>query len=183
MARNRTVTVSVRISSELKDSLTKEASRRGMGLSAYVTECFLRSVEWVTLEDQLDFVHISKTALIALLEKIDDNDITSVAREKAAPFIRDLTYSTYGRVDLQSVLSILDLFSKYIYSKPILYSRFQTDEGETFLIRHEMSSKWSKYIAELVSEILESMKMRCVYEAANESLRLTILTNSNLPKK
>ena len=183
MAKKRAVTVSFRIGSELKDSLTKEASRKGLSLSAYVTECFRRSTEWVRIEDQMDYIHISKSALLAILEKIDDKELISVSREKSAPFVRDLTYSTSGKIDLESILSTLDLLSKYSSSKPISYSRFQTDEGETFLIRHEMSSKWSKYLAEMISGLLESMKMRCIYEAGNESLRLTILTNSDSPKK
>lgn len=175
----KTATVSFRIPSEIRNGLKDEANKKGLSVNAYVTQSLRIGLEWGPIFDHFDFVHISKQALIALLQRIDEKQLGEVAREATAPLYREIAYVIFHSVDRESLAQVMDILAKYQYSWPTSYSHFQDDLGEHFVIRHGVSRQWSIYLGESLKAYGEALGLQAKYEATSNSTIFTILPSKN----
>jgi hypothetical protein len=174
MTESGTVTVSLRINPSLREILEREATRRHMSLNAYASDCLGKSVEWDTMEEAFDFAHVSKTILAKLLQETADKEIAAIARQSYTPRLRDLAYAIYGEADLEGLKRVLELTAKYEYQHPITYSWHENSNSSYFFLRHGISEKWSRFLAEGYLGYLETLGIQASYETTINSLRLTI---------
>ena len=174
MVEHESVIISLRVSSRLRDALTTEATRRRGSLNAYVLDCLNRSLEWGTLLQQFEFIHISRMGLAALLEEIDNTQITAIARKISGGLLMDLANALQGKADLDGLRRVIELTAKYQYSFPLSYSWHDDAMGSHVFIRHGISRKWSTFLGEGYLAYLEGIGLQGSYEATINSVKLTI---------
>ena len=170
----RSVTVSFRLDSSLRNRLANEASKRHVSLNAYVQEVLQRSTDWDSLKQPFEFVTISREMLEILLLQIGDADIAAMARSVFAPRLRDLSTLIRGKADLDGLLQVLELIAKYAYPSPVTYSVREDNGRRHIFLRHGISQKWSNYLGEGCLAYLEAIHLHGSYEAAEKSVSLTI---------
>src|SRR3990172_1684251 len=112
---DKTATVSFRIPLELRNALKYEANKKGLTLNAYATQSLRTSLEWGPIFDQFDFVHISKQALVALFQRVDEKQLGEVAREATAPLLKEIAYVTFRTADRESLARVMEIVAKYEY--------------------------------------------------------------------
>jgi hypothetical protein len=174
MAESESVTMSFRVNQKLRSALQKEAERKHVSLNAYASDALDRSVEWVTLQDKFDFAQISSNMLAAILEEIDEDQLSSVARRIYPDRLKDLAYALHGKADLHGLRRVLELTAKYQYSSPVSYSWREDSRGSQIFLRHGISAKWSIFLGEGILSYLENIGLSGSYEWTVDSIKLTI---------
>jgi len=171
---NLTRTISFRVTTELGDALRKQASKSGLSLNAYVVRSLHRDLEWSSIFGQYDFLHLSRQALMAFLQQIDDEALRSIGGKVGVSLLKDVLYGLYGATNLEALRKGMELFAKFEYSWPVSYSHFENDAGEHFVLRHGVCLQWSKYQGEVIKRYLEELGLEAKYEVTNNSLIVTI---------
>ena len=157
-----------------------EADKRGFTISAYVSECLRRAVDWITLSEQFEYVHISRPILAAILEKSDEKNLVEIARKLWATRLKDLAIVLHGKSDLEGFRHVLELNAKYLYPSPVTLKWVDDAKESTVFIRHAICQKYSIMLGEACTAYLQAIGRECSYETGINSLKLTILKTTAL---
>lgn len=126
---------------------------------------------------QFDFLHMDRQLLAALVDRIDEKDLLSIASEIGLPHLKDIIHSLYGAATLDAFRRFLELFAKYEYSWPVPYRRFENGKDEErFVFRHGICRKWSILTGEIGKLYLKELGLQARYEVTTNTTILTILS-------
>jgi len=170
------VTVTLRLSSSLRDRLAEEAKARHLSLNAYVEEALERTVEWGVFRAQFEYMTISREVLEILLQQAGDADTAKMADRLFVPRLKDLATLIHGEPDFEGLLHVLEVTAKYQYPLPVTCSIRREGEGVHVFLRHGISKKWSLYVGEACLTYLKDINVQASYEAMEKSLNLNIST-------
>jgi hypothetical protein len=168
------VNVSFRINLALRNELANEAEKKNLSLNSLVGGYLQRSIVWGRVQQQFEYLSVSKDLLETLLEHLRESEIASIARRLLAPRLRDLANFIYGSTDLDGLLQVVELTAKYQYPSPATYDFREVADCLHIFIRHGVSQKWSVFLGEGYVAYLESMGMKASYDATRYCLMLTI---------
>jgi hypothetical protein len=128
----------------------------------------------VTLQQEFEYLSLSKDVLVAFLDRIDDSEIVALARALLAPRLTDLVNLIHGKADADGLFRVAVLTAKYQYPTPITCAVREDSEGSHIFLRHGISQKWSVFLGEGYLAYLEAIQLRGSYEATDRSVKITI---------
>ena len=170
--KNSSRTVSFRIKSDLESHIRSQASRRGTSLNSYVTWCLERSLEREAIADQFEQVQVSKQILNAFLQRIDHDDLVSIAHEVGTPFLREVGYKLYGGANLEVLRRLIEFIEKHIHLRQ--FSHTSGDFGDQFTIRHGLCRQWSIFSAETIRKYANDIGLEATYEITDNAIMIRV---------
>jgi uncharacterized protein YutE (UPF0331/DUF86 family) len=138
--------------------LTRAAEEEEIAIEKLLRDILQLYLSWRIVSEEAEFSALPKSAVRALLENLSDRQIEELAITKAYDF-RDIILQTYGRIDLDLILSLIEerarrsCFMLRQFVDDVLHGILQSDDDErrffkTLFVEHNMGIKWSFFFKE-----------------------------------
>jgi hypothetical protein len=128
-------------------------------------------VNWHANAGRAGFIPIRRKLMVMLLEKFSEQEICSIAEDIAKRDTKDSILLLRGQYNIQSALDVLENWVSvcgYPYRHEVLFTK------HSFVIQHDMSKKWSVYLAGLFKNIGLQFKVKNItFDIGEGSLAFT----------
>jgi len=146
-------TRTIRIKKESDLVLEKEAERHGLSVNALVSNLIDRYVDSLRFFQSGSMVSMSSETLIALLDTMDDDEITSVSSSRGVARVSDNLLQRGMKVNYDSVLwYICQILGQYNGWFRCDYNR--GDASDRLHLSHSYGYRWSVFILNYVNSVL-----------------------------
>lgn len=145
--------ISLRINHDLAEALKEEAKIDRVSLNVLANNILHNYVKWEKDAKQAGFIPVTKDLLTALLQRIDDKEIVDIVNQtknivKAQIIFMEKRYDLWAALDwLESRCKVSGFSEKKFYQNDRL----------TYIIQHDLGSKWSLYVKTMIESILEDL--------------------------
>lgn len=97
---------------------------------------------------------LTKPTFRALLSNIGDNQIKILASSSCRSAFRDAALFIKGELTIDSLIGVLDL---WLTASNVSFRHVKAENGEKYIIQHELGKKYSLYLSTAVSAILSEV--------------------------
>ena len=145
--------ISLRINHDVAESLKKEARFDHVSLNVLANNILHNYVKWDKDAKQAGFIPVTKDLLTALLQRIDDKEITEIVNQtkniiKAQIIFMEKRYELWAVLDWLETRCKVSGFSE---------KKFYENDRLTCIIQHDLGWKWSLYVKTLIEVVLEDV--------------------------
>ena len=88
---------------------------------------------------------MSSSLFKAMLDKISELDIEAIAKESSSDFIKEALLAWYGAVNLNTLLSLMSMASRYGHRIIDMETRI-VGKQQIIMLHHDFGEKWSKFL-------------------------------------
>ena len=145
--------ISLRISHDVAEALKEEAKVDRISLNVLANNILHNYVKWEKDAKQAGFIPVTKDLLTALLQRIDDKEITEIVNQ-TKNIIKAQIIFMEKRYDLWTVLHWLESRCKV---SGFSEKKFYQNDRLTCIIQHDLGWKWSIYVKTLIEAVLEGL--------------------------
>jgi hypothetical protein len=162
---------SIRIDKRVLDKLRKHAKMEGTSLNSMINSLLTFDVDWHIPAASSGWVPIPKSILTAIMEKLDDNEISDIVENVARKTLKDLVLAMKGKYATKEMLEVLGGRSK---AAGFHYS--EVDEGDNihFIMQHNMGKKWSLYFKSFYEMALNDLGCKAKFTMTDNTVTYTI---------
>jgi hypothetical protein len=152
----RKVTRAFKITKALDDAVISQAEKQGITPSSFINRLLVQYFEWWQYASKGSaFLALDKLVLVALLEDLDEEKTSDVARSIALITTRDFLKFRFGRLDSETVSAFLVMLDQHMHWGDVKTIK-KEDGGLEVLVKHDMGIKWSIFVSEFISSLLSS---------------------------
>lgn len=142
--------ITFRLDSSILARLREEASGKDISVNTLVSKIAKDHVSWHSIAPRAGFISVRKALISKLLEKYGDDEIGEIAASVSRTSTKDVFLLLRNEYSLETGIDVLETWLKmsgYAYNHSIK----QIDAGtfHSFVVQHDMGTKWSLYLAEL----------------------------------
>jgi len=145
--------ISLRINHDLAESLKEEAKVDHISLNVLANNILHNYVKWDKDAKKAGFIPVTKDLLTALLQRIDDKEITEIVNQ-TKNIIKAQIIFMEKRYDLWTVLDWLETRCK---ASGFSEKKFYQNDRLTCIIQHDLGWKWSLYVKTLIESVFEDV--------------------------
>lgn len=153
-APKKTEGVTFRLDKDILDSLKSESENKEISLNTLANQIFNQHVDFSATAGKAGLVSFPKALLVKVLDKFTEEEVAEVARLIAQTEMADIVYIMRRKFDLES---FLEMTESWVRASGFPYHHDVKDGEHSFVIQHDMSKKWSLYLAELFEYTFESL--------------------------
>ncbi len=132
--------------------LRKAAESRNISPNTLANQIIKAYLDWHSRAAHAKLYYLPKSFLIRLLDELTDQDLNEIAEDIAKNDLVDISLFLRGGFNITSVLDIAETWLK-IAQMP--YRVEAAGDGYKIIIEHDMGSKYSYLIREIVRYLLE----------------------------
>jgi hypothetical protein len=159
----KSVVISVRVPLSVKEKLDTESALNNISVNTMISQTLKKHVEWNRFAANIGFVFLTRGFLRAMLNSVDDSDITRIATTTCRSAMRDAVIFIKGEETLENFIETLDL---WLAASNIPFRHITGNGTSKYVIQHELGMKWSTYF----SSMLKSMVNELGYCLSNPTL-------------
>ncbi|MFQ6013272.1 MAG: hypothetical protein ACE5LS_06475 [Thermoplasmata archaeon] len=154
-SQKKSVVRSIRITQELDDLIRGDAEDRGLTVNALISSVLSKYAEWDRYADRFGFVTITRDGFRSFIEAIEDEKLIEIAEELGARNPREMTLFWFKRLNLETFLQYLSIYSRY--GRIGEYEVETRQEGHTITFHHDLGSKYSLLLARFLKQALQTI--------------------------
>jgi hypothetical protein len=152
----RKVTRAFKITEALDDAVVTQAEKQGITPSSFINRLLAQYFDWWQYASKGSaFLAIDRLVVVALIEDLDEEKTSDIARSIALITTRDFLKFRFERLDSETVFAFLAMLDQYMHWGDVKTIK-RDDEGLEVLVKHDMGIKWSIFISEFISSLLSS---------------------------
>lgn len=170
---SHTESATFRIDKRVMSLLKTESNQSEVSLSTLVNQVLKHHVDWHANAAKAGYVPATKGLLIKLLDKIPEKDIQNIAQDVQSSEFRDIALLLKDEFDAKAVIDLIEARAKISEWK---FKHIVEDTKHTFVIQHDMSKKWSIYLASRYKSVFEELGLRTDYAITPNTLKFIIDT-------
>jgi hypothetical protein len=150
------VTRAFKITKALDEAVISQAEKQGITPSSFINRLLLQYFDWWHYASKgSTFLTLDRLVLTALIEDLDEEKTSDIARSIALITARDFLKFRFGKLDSETVFNFLGALDLYMHWGDVKTIK-REDGGLEVLVKHDMGIKWSIFISEFVSSLLSS---------------------------
>jgi hypothetical protein len=150
------VTRAFKITKALDDAVISQAETQGITPSSFISHLLVQYFDWWYYSSKGSaFVTLDRRVLKALIEDLDEERTTDIARSIALITTRDFIKFRFGKLDSEAVFEFLDTLDLHMNWGVVKTIR-RGDGSLEVLVTHELGIKWSIFVSEFISNLLSS---------------------------
>jgi hypothetical protein len=150
------VTRAFKISKALDDALISQAEKQGITPSSFMNQLLMQYFDWWHYSSKgSSFLTLDKLVIAALIEDLDEEKTSDIARSIALIATRDFLKFRFGKLDSETVLTFLGTLDRYMHWGDVKTIKSEKG-GLEVLVKHDLGIKWSIFISEFISSLLSS---------------------------
>jgi hypothetical protein len=149
--------ISLRLDRIVLDTLRQEASQKGITLNRLVSQTIKERVDWYSNAARAGFIPVRRKLIVTLIEKFSEEEICSLAEYIAKTDTKDCVLLLRSEYNIEAAIDVLETWvriSGYAFRHKV------HDTRHSYVIEHDMSKKWSLYLAELFKNILAQFNLK-----------------------
>lgn len=152
--KERTETITFRLTSTLIDELRTDAELEGVSLNNYVAKIFTNHVQWERYERKVGLLPMTEGFLKETLEQLTDDQIINLAQKiEKQKFKNILAFMK----DNHDVVDFVELIRTWL-NVSWMQQNVELHNGVyQFKIQHNLGSKWSLYVKTLIAELAQDV--------------------------
>lgn len=168
-------TRTIRIKKESDLVLEREAERHGLSVNALVSNLVDRYVDSLRFFQSGGMVSMSGDTLMALLDTMDEDELTSVSSSRGVARVRDSLLQRGMKVNYDSVLwYICQILGQYNGWFRCDYHR--GDASDSLHLSHSYDYKWSVFILNYVNSVfMNVLDVKTNTVASNNAVNIEIM--------
>jgi hypothetical protein len=151
----KTVTCSIRISKKVYDALQKEAKERDQSFNTLINQVLRFETEFAVAARRVGAQVSSRATWRALLDSTSEESLSHAGTQAGANAPRDFIVANMGQMNLENVLSFMDLFGKY--GRAWEYNRTEHEGGISIVLSHVLGKKYSLFLSDYFRALFESI--------------------------
>ncbi len=134
--------------------LQKDAEDKRISVNALMNSILAKYAEWDRNVERFGFISLGKDLFTSMLQAVDEDHLCKVADEVGGQLTRQFILVWYKKINVETYLAYLSLFSKY---SGIARCDIQVS-GKDYVISaiHEFGPKWSNFLKHFIDKGLES---------------------------
>jgi len=140
-----------------------------MSTSAYVAR-YLKHLPERDGPNSFNYLLVDRRVVIGLLELVSEKEVLSFAATQGVALLRETVQSLYGDSTLQNVWRVMAFIAQQTHSRS---TNFESNDERAVLV-HAVSKRWSMYLGESITKLLEQIGYSAAYEAHENSLIVTV---------
>ena len=153
-AKQKTVTRTIRLPSNIDSVLQKDAKEKRTTVNSLISTALTKYAEWDRYAESIGFISLPKNEFKLIIDSLDDEKIKRIADETGSRLSKELMMFIFKKITRDTLLSQISLWFRYTGAGTY---EIETDERNyTIVIHHELSRKWSTYVAHFASQALKS---------------------------
>ena len=163
--------VTFRLDETVLSKLANEANQNNISLNALINEVLKQHSYWNANAIKTKNISIWKLFPTKLMEKYSDDEIISITEEIARDSYKDTVLVLSNEL---TPTSLLEVFKQWI-STNFPYTYKVSDKKHTFVIRHDMTRKWSLYIVACMKIMFEECSLKSFqYQITDNTVMIEI---------
>jgi hypothetical protein len=180
--KNRSVGRSFRIKQQYLDILSEEAEREGISLNSLVNRVLKNYGEYQRFFNRYGIAGLTHENFALILDACPKDALVEIAKKAGLEIVLD-EFQTMG---LKYTYECATYFMSTILAENehwFKYERYILKDKEAFHLRHDLGEKWSMYVAELLSALIERCCDKRVKKEFSEGAVTLEISNSERPKQ
>lgn len=160
---------SISLSRKVLEDLRAASARENVSVNNMINHALERYSDWNLHSN--DFIPIRKALLAKFLDKFTHDEIESIAQNMVETRSKDTVIQFTSKYDAESTLKTFDGWLK-LTGFPYTYDI----EGSVhrFVVLHDLGSKWSLYMARVLTGTLNQFEIVPKYEYTDKILSVTV---------
>jgi hypothetical protein len=146
MVRKESKVRAIRLPMEIDRALRGAAAEKRVSVNALGSEILIKFVERDRMMEKIGDISMSSSLFKAMLDKISELDIEAIAKESSSDFIKEALLAWYGAVNLNTLLSLMSMASRYGHRIIDMETRI-VGKQQIIMLHHDFGEKWSKFLA------------------------------------
>jgi hypothetical protein len=172
-----TESITFRLQSGSLQKLRQEAEQKDISINTLVTQILKQHSDWYSNASKAGFVAARRTFLVNIMDKISENDITSISEELAKKETKDFVLLLRNEYNLESALKTIE---SWIRISGFPFRHENTDMIHSYIIQHDMGKKMSLYLAELFRNLFDEFSLKKVqFDLSENIVSLVVDTSSD----
>jgi len=152
--------ITFRLESRILAKLREEALQKDISINTLVSQTLKQHTDWQSNASRAGFVVTRKSFLHQVMEKLSDEDISSISKKVSAKETKDSVLLLRNEYNIYSFLSVLE---SWIRASGYPFRHENTDSIHSYVIRHDMGKKMSLCLAELYRNVFEEFGLRTAH--------------------
>jgi hypothetical protein len=173
--QHQSESITFRLDNTILNKLHHEAEQKDISVNTLVGHIIRGHIDWHSNAAKAGFVTVRKGLLSNLINRLPENEISSIAEYIAKNETKDFVLLLRNEYNIGSALDVIETWIKisgYPYRHEVNYAR------HTYVIQHDMGKNWSLYMAELYRFLFEEFGLKKVeFDLNHNSLDFIVDTD------
>jgi len=150
--KDPTRSITYRLPEKLVHELETEATQKSISQNVLVKQILEKYVQWDRFSSKIGMVPVPKDIIKSLGSELDGKDIDEIIN-LIFPMIKDTVLFMKGGYDLKRCVETLE---DYMRASGMNSDHRIDGDVHSFLIQHDLGTKWSVFTEQLLSQIFRS---------------------------
>lgn len=128
-------------------------------------------IDWNVNSSKAGLIPFPKPLLVAVMEKLSEDEVIAIAKQIAITEVRDIVLLLRQRHTLES---FLEVYEAWVRAAGFALRKQNDENGYQYVLQHDMSKKWSLYLAELFRNVFEGFEKHSSFEITSNSVVFTV---------
>lgn len=142
--------ITSRVKEDVRRKLDDECQSKNITLNTLISQILSRHANWGRFAEEVGFVYTTKVATKAFLDSIPVKRIQEISHKECKSALINAVDFIQGEFNFENFIKTLDL---WIESSNIEFRHITTDNGEKYIIQHDLGKHWSIYLISLVEAV------------------------------
>jgi hypothetical protein len=151
--------ITFRLERNILNKLRHEAQQKEVSTNTLVSQIIKQHIDWHSNASKAGFVSVRKVFLMKLIDRLPEQDISSLAEYIAKTSNKDLVLLLKTEYNVESALEFIE---SWIRISGYPYRHEVNSTIHLYIIQHDMGRKWSLYLAELYRHLFEELETKKV---------------------
>ena len=149
--------ITLRFDKNILERLRNEAINKQISMNNLINQVITQHLDWHAYASKAGFLAVTRGTVLKMLEKISEEDITEIGQFVAKKESKDFIIMLRNEYSVTSALQVLDTWLQIVgYS----YKHEVRGSEHSYIIYHNMSTKWSLYLRGLFRSVSEDFGLR-----------------------
>jgi hypothetical protein len=159
--KSRTIGHSFRIQERWLNTLNEEAERAGISPNALLNRILQEYCEFLRFSKRFGSITLTQTSFSSIIDACPAEALTEIAKKAGSVTALDIFRTNGIKQNHEGAIYYLTRILGE-YANLFKFEHYVISNREYFHLRHTLGKKWSLYIAEVVSAILDFCRIKKV---------------------
>ena len=164
--RKDTRTISVRVSTDIANSLDDESTSIGTSVNTLITQVLKKHTQWGRFERELDVLHISKQSAKELFSSMSTEDLKTLADSSCKNMFMDMVLFIKGQFNKENMLEVIFIFLSVNNTS---FRHIKSSTAEKFIIKHQLGKNYSLYLSTTIGLLFSEIGVDMLQTDINHS--------------
>lgn len=139
--------VTFRFDNDILNKLRNEADHKRIRLNTLVSQIFQSYIEYYMYASKTGMVQFPKSLLVWIMDRLSETEVEQLSEYIAKNDFKEMTLLIKNEYNLSA---FLDMLESWFRVSEIGYRHDTIGDVHTFVIKHHVGKRWSKYFESLI---------------------------------